>query len=428
MRLRDLGLPLVALLLLVPLVRALFLGVLDQSSELWPGALAQVALRFAFLVVGWLSLDTYTALIRGEDRAVLAILPVDPGHVVVAALSRVARRRWTLVPACGLLLLPVALAGAWVVWAQMVAFLAGAWALGVTVSAAVHLGAVQLAEDPRAEPLLDLVRGNTPRAQAAFLYAPGAALLLGGGLLAQVSHAFTAAPIAAAAWLAVPFVASAAVASQLPRLGRASWFRATAVLAEIDARYAALTDPDEGQRVYLDWAIRGLPAAVRRYALDDLRHGWRARRTGITGAWLVGLAGVAAAWTADPSGPARAWVVAMAGIWLCASNGVLLADDEPPFLRVWLPRRGGAAQAGRAAALFLWLQPCVVLPSVAVALRHGAPAAGAVLVGGQVAVLGATALSLLCGRLADRGMAVYGPVAAVFAAAIGLIGTVWGSP
>lgn len=107
---------------------------------------------------------------------------------------------------------------------------------------------------------------------------------------------------------------------------------------------------------------------------------------------------------------------------------MLLSADEPDFLRVWLPRRHGAAQAGRAVALMLWLQPCVALPAAAVLLRHGASPAGAVLLGGEVAVVGATALALLCGPLADRGMAVYGPVAAVFAATIGLSGTMWGSP
>ncbi len=426
-RLRDAALQLVALLLLVPLVRALFLGFLQQAPDQWAEVMAQVALRFAFVVVGWLSLDTFSALIRGEDREVLAILPVDPGHVVVASLVRVARARWPLVPAAALLLLPVATAGAPVLWAQAVAFVAGAWALGLTVSAAVHLGAVQLAEDPRAEPLLDLVRGNNPRAQAAFLYAPGAALLLGGGLLAQASSAFTASPALATVWLAVPFVAATAVGAALPRLGRATWFRASAVLAEIDARYAALADPDEGHRVYLDWAIRGLPAPVRRYALDDLRHGWRARRTGITGAWLVGLAGIAAAWTADPTGPSRAWVVAAAGTWLCASTGVLLAVDEPPFLRVWMPRRHTAATLGRGVALGLWLQPCVGLPAAALLLRHGVEPAVVLVLAGEVAVVGATSLALLCGRLAERGMAVYGPVAAVAAAVFGLAGSMWGS-
>jgi hypothetical protein len=118
----------------------------------------------------------------------------------------------------------------------------------------------------------------------------------------------------------------------------------------------------------------------------------------------------------------------MAGTWLCASIGVLLAADEPGFLRVWLPRRGTDAQLGRAAALVLWLQPCVAVPAIAVAMRHGLPPAGAVFLGGQVAVVGATALALLCGRLAERGMAVYGPLAAVCAAAIGLGGSMWGSP
>jgi len=404
---------------LLPLVRALFLSFLADDPTAWPAGLGRVLLRAGALVVGWLALDTFSALIRGDDRDVLAVLPVDAYHVVVASLARVARRRWWLVPAIAFLLGPVGMAGAWDLWAGAVVFLGGAWTLGITVSSAVHLLAVGVSESPRWAPLLDLLRGNNPRPQAAFLYAPGVALLLCGLLLSQAAEAVATLPSpspATALALAAPYVVAALASLPLPRLAQGSWFRASAVLAEIDARYAALADPEEGRRVYLDWAIRWLPPVVHRYALDDLRHGWRARRTLLTGAWLAGLLGVAAAWTADPAGPQRAAVVVSAGAWVCAAQLVLLARDEPPFLRHWLEGDRNARTVARALVGLLWLQPVVWPAAVASLFRHGIEGAAVPLAWGELASALALALALVCSRWPDRGLSLYGPLAAMLAA------------
>lgn len=407
-------LPLVALAVLVPLVQTLFLGFLAGPADQWAAGMGRVLLRVTVVVVGWLALDTFSALIRGDDRDVLSILPIDAGQVVQNAVRRVARRRWTLLPAVAVLLAPVALAGAPQLWALALVQVAGAWALGLVVSALVHLLAIEVSESEAWAPVLDLVRGNNPRPQAAFLYAPGVALLACGLLLAQTAEAVAGgAPLL---WLPVPFAVAVAATVPLAPLGRRTWFRGSAVLAEIDARYATLADPEEGRRVYLDWAVRWLPEGLRAHALRDLRHGWRARRTLLTGAWLVGLAGLAAAWTADPIGVERSWVLTVLGVWACGASPVLLASDEPPFLEHWLGIDPTRRTLARAAVAWMWLQPCLWPPVLAVALRHGGSAALHLLVGGQLGAVLATALALTTARWARHAMPVYGPLAAMLGA------------
>jgi hypothetical protein len=319
-----------------------------------------------------------------------------------------------LIPATGALLSPLLWQGAPELWALSMVQVAGSWCLGLTVSAAVHLLAIEVSESDAWAPVLDLVRGNNPRPQAAFLYAPGVALLVAGLVLARSAEAVAGG--ASLLWLFVPFAAAGGALVPLPRLARKAWFRGSAVLAEIDARYAALLDPEEGRRVYLDWTVRWLPEALRRYALHDLRHGWRARRTLLSGAWLVGLAGLVAAWTVDPAGPSRALVVSGLGVWACAAVAVLLARDEPPFLAWWL---GGAPRrrlAARAWVTWMWVQPCLWPAVLAVGFRHGWGDAARVLGIGELCALGAVALALGVGRLARGGLALYGPLAAALGA------------
>jgi hypothetical protein len=411
------------------MVRSIFLSFLDEEPERWAEGLEQVVLRFAIVLVGWVSLDTFSALIRAPDRDVLVILPIPTRWVLVAALRRVARAKAALIPAMALWLAPVAMAGAPGLWAAAVWILTGAWVLAWVLSSAVHLGAVRVSTDERFAPLLDLVRGNTPRSQAAFIYAPGVALVLCGWVVAGSASALQSwddAPVRATLSTVLPFVLAGGVATTLPTAAANAWFRASAVLADIDARYAALATPEEGRRVYLDWSVRWLPEPVRVYALNDLRHGWRAQRGWLTGAWLVGVAALAAGWSADPTAPGRSAVVAILGAFVCAAVSVSMDAAEPSFLRRWLPAEPVRRGAARAAVLMMWLQPAIAPAVVAAALRHGAEAAALVGFATEVAAMGAAGLALACGRLEQRGLAVYGPVAAVLAAALSVgIGGAW---
>ena len=179
--------------------------------------------------------------------------------------------------------------------------LVGVWLLAHCAGALVVLWSIEVAEDPSYGALLDAVRGNNPRAQAAFLYAPGAVLGTVGGVHMVGSFGVTLAMEGAgsAALIGFPWLVVPLVWRPVPRLARRTWFQGSVVLSEIRGRYDALEDPEERHRVYLDWGIRWLPVHGAR-SLRMLRHGWRAHRGWVLSAWWVGLLAGAVAWTSDP--------------------------------------------------------------------------------------------------------------------------------
>ncbi len=416
-----LGLGLVAAAFLVPLVRPIFLGFLDLGPDHWALGIEGVTVRAGLLLVAVLALDLYTALIRSPDRAVLDLYPVDPGQVVAFEAIRVAEERaWVLV-LLALLLGPIGWEGAWAAWGLSMIVLAGAYAVGVTASAMMFLLAIEIAESPRWSGLLDLLRGHNQRAQAAFIWAPGLVLAAAGGLVALASwglaQGWEGQPLAFAA-LALPFGGAVLAWIPVPALARKSWFRASAVLADIDARYAALEEYEEGQRAYLDWVVRFLPRGLGRYLLKDLRHGWRARRAWILGPWLVGVGAALAAWAPAPTAPDSAAAVVAAGVMLFAMVGVRMEQDDPDFLRRWMPLAPGPTALARALAVLLWSQGCLWLAVLAALIRHGAAGATTVLGTGLLAMAIAVPLAILCRRLRGWGTWVYGPFAAVLGAAL----------
>lgn len=383
-------------------------------------AMEALLLRTGLVLVGWAAIDAYDALIRAGDRDVLSIWPVDPRSVVRFELRRLVSRRAWLVLAAAALLSPIAAVDP-VLWGLGVLHSAAVLALAIPASALGLLLAVGVAEHPSAAPWLDLVRGNNHPAQAAFLYAPGAVLLATGGFVQAAAMGvgwLHGGSWVGAVLLGSPVAVAAACVLPIPALARRSWFRAGTVTNEIDARYALLEDRSDALRVYLEWAVRFLPVDAARWALKDLRHGWRARRTWISAAWLVGLASVVAAWTRDPTGPGRAAAIAVLGCWVVASVGVLLERDEPEFLAAWLPPGGPARSAGRAFALVGWLQPAIWPGALAAGARQGVGAFGLVLAAGLLTAAASAAAAMFCGR--RGGLALYGPIAAFGAALVAL--------
>jgi len=412
--------PLLVALLLVPFVEPVFLGFLYLPASDWGGGFEAVGDRAGLLLVAVTALDVFSALIRSPDRAVLDLHPVDPGAVVVFEVVRVIRERAWLPIGLLLVLLPVARVapGAWLLLAGLVF---GCWALGLAASTLTHLAAVEVAESETFAPLLDLVRGHNPRSQAAFIYAPGAVLAAAAGAVLAAGWGLRTGwqgQPAAYALLVVPYLAAAVSWWPVRRLAGRAWFRASAVLADIDARYAALEGRgEEARRVYLDWVVRFLPVDLGRYVLKDLRHGWRGRRAWITGPWLGGLVGLAASWSAAHSAPAAAAGIAVACVWLFAAIGAVLDRDDPPFLVHWMPAPPRARAAARWIVLAAWGQGAVWLPFLGVWLRHGiGPALGLF---GTVCLSVAVAVPVAwaCGRSRAWGPWLYGPVAALAVAA-----------
>ena len=410
--------------ILVPLVAEVFLRWLAAPVDYWPEATQALLLRFDIVLLGWIALDTYTALIRGGDRAVLSLWPVDPAQVVRFEMIRLASDRLFLVPAAAVLLGPIALVDP-LLWALCVVQLLGCWLLALTSSAMVILFAVDAAHAPTMRPWLDLVRGNNHPAQAAFLYAP-AVVLLGSGALLQaaavgVSWVHAGDPLGAPLLL-LPLVLAPLAWIPVPNLARRNWFRAGQAMAEVDARYAVLEDREDALRVYFDWVVRFLPVRLARYTLLDLRQGWRAQRTWLMGAWLAAIASVAAAWTADPGGPARSAAIAALGAWLVGTVALQLHRGEPVFLRAILPDPVGPKLIGRALVVVLWLQPVVWSGAIAAGIRQGAGAFGLVF----AVALGSSVAAAVVGTACTRrgGLPLYGPIAATAAllAVRGLVG------
>lgn len=423
-RLQSLAIPLLTAALLMPLFQRVFLSFLDETPGVWPAATSRVALRVALVVVGWLSIDVYGALIRSENRPVLSLLPVDPAPVVRVQLIDVVRRRWWLLAGSAIVLGPIAWRGAPELYVAALSVVGGAFALGLTASALVLQFAIQAADDDRFAPLLDAIRGANVRAQAAFIYAPGLVLVIAGGLLGLASDGAVAAAGGAwlgAGWVALLFVLAALAIVPVPGLARRTWFVGSAVVSEIDARDASLADPEEAMSVYLGWSVRWLPAAVRRYALNDLRHGWRTRRTLVSAAFFAGLGALVVGWRADPEAPVWVAMTVAWGSFVVAANGVWLDRDEPAFLWQWLradPVHRLPRTVGRLWVLVLWQLPIGALGAVPVLWFQGLDQALGVLGISVALAFLAAGLSMLISPLRERGFVVYGPLAVLMAAGV----------
>lgn len=377
----------------LPLVRRWFLSFLDGDPAGWSAGLQGVWLRAGLAAMVVVALAVHASVLRGAARDTLSILPVSPSSVVWAELGQVARTRGPWVLAIALSLAPIGVTLGPTAFAVGTLLIVLAAAMAWTGSAVAFLGAVEVAESPAWAPVLDALRGNNPRPQAALIYALVPGTLGGGVLLAWAASGATVLLEGDPAG-AVPLVLMAGVAVGLgalvPSRAERSWYRASMVLADISARYAVVEGPEEASRVYLDWTVRWLPERVGRWALLELRHGWRARRSWLSASWLVALAAFVVGWTVDPTGPARALAVGGTTPWLVGWVVVCRARDTPALLATWLDDDPSVLRIARLWAVVWWSQGTAWLAGGSVALRAGAGAgatvfalitAGAVLAG-----------------------------------------------
>jgi hypothetical protein len=356
-----------------PVVEPVFFGFLARPEALGFGV-AGIGLRLGLVCCGAMALATYTALVRSPERAVLDPHPVEPARLLRYLLLRTAVERFGWVMAASLFLLPLLLAGEVLGWALGTAVAAGGWAVGLLAGFSVHLASIWVAESPSLSGVLELIRGQNPKLQAALIYAPGAALGIGG-------VAVWAASLGAAGVLAgqpllgllllTPLVVGAVAWSFAPALGRAWYHRATTLLTEIDAAYEGQEDPEEARVVYLEWAIRGLPPGLRERVLRELRAGWRAHRSWLMGTWGLGAVAAVAAWSKDPGASAQAGAIASAGMVLVAVVAFRLRQDSPAWLDDWLGLTAPRMRSARTLAVWGWLQGLVILPALSLGIRQG---------------------------------------------------------
>ena len=377
------------------LVRATFLEFLDTGAN--ATALRGLWLRGGLLVLSMVGFRVHSTVLRGRSREILALLPVEPRKVVAVDLLDVTRTAVAWVAAVGLLCLPVGQALGISVWAQGMAVVAGAAALSISWSAIALLGAISVAEDPAWAGLLDAVRGNNPRPQAAIIYALAPMVFLGGVVLDQAAAG--AVGEAHIATLALPWVLGFASIPAIAPLADRVWFQATMVLEDIRARYAAVEDPEDAKRVYMDWTLRWLPDEVSRWAELDLRHGWRSHRGTLAFMWLGALFAFGAGWSAQAGTPMRAGLVAGVSGWWCGAVMLRMAAEVQPFLRTWLVVPRGVRLAARTWTVGMWSVAPIAAAGVAVLLRMGPMAAAQAMgIGMVVCALAALAAAVFAAR------------------------------
>ena len=402
--------PLGAAALCLPLFERLFLSFMQQPPSTWSEGVSGALLRVGWFVVGFVALDMFSAVVRGRDREVLQVYPVDPGPLVADIVRSRARRNTTALMVAGILFVPIARDGAAGLWLLTLLELTGVWALAHCAGALVVLWAIEVSEDPRYGPLLDAVRGNNPRAQAAFLYAPGAVLGLVGTLhMVGVAGVPLVMEGSVSGWLLVvaPFLVAPAAWWPVWSLARRAWFNGSVVLAEIHGRYEALEDPDERRRVYLDWCVRWVPEAWRAHTLRLLRHGWRARRGWVLGAWWVGILAGGVAWTSDPLGAWRALCCVAVGAWTVGVVALVMSQSEPHASHMGLPVAKRREALATVVVVVAWLQPCLWPAVFSAGVRAGASAALGVLCWGALSLAVTGCVAGLCARGGTRTLPIY---------------------
>lgn len=411
-------LPLIAATLATPLARPVLLGFLDGpvAPELIAAGTDAIAFRMGALVAAAMSLHTYSDLVRGPDREVLDVHPVQARLLLAAIAARTARQRLYLPVMCAIVMSPLAIAGHLHAWLGTVGVIVGAYLCSLGVGFTVHMAAVWAAFSPTLAVVLDLLRGDNPRMQAALIYAPGVVLAVAGVALALASGG-VAAGLQGWPWgwafLLLPPALGLAGAVVAGPLSERTYVRASALLAEIDAAWAGVDEGDEERRVYLEWLAEGRPELLR-----ALRQGWRRLRTWPMGAWGLGFVGVFAGWSASPGAPASVVAVAGAAVVLVSAVPTRLAEGDPPWLDDALGVDQGRVLLVRWSVGALYAQGAIVPPIAALVVRQGGVALMPLLLLEILALVAPLVAALVARRLRGRGAWVYAPLAVLAWAAV----------
>lgn len=399
----TLALTLVVAAVLVPLVRPVFMAFLDRPEVPTADGLREVWIRTSAVALVSMGLAVHGTVLRGGARAVLQLHPVDPVAVVREEVGVALRSQIPLLLGLSVLLTPIGVSIGWSAWATGVVLVVGAALASLTTSTVAFLGAVEAAESPRWAPVLDQLRGNNPRPQAALMYALVPVAIVAGWTSMQAAEAAAelwrapnGASVQAGAFAAaLPWIVAGVAWPMVPRVASRNWFRASLVLADIRARYESVVDPLEARRVAWDWTLGRLPVPVAREALGVLRYGWRVRRSVLSVGWLLAFAAVAVAWREDLTAPVRAGLVAGAAGWVMGLVALQSALSEPAFLVVWLDRRDVSRALGAAWAVLCWSCSAVLVGAGASLLRHGVGAALSTAALGLAGVLVAAAVTAI---------------------------------
>lgn len=385
-----------AAVMAIPLVQDIWFSFLPSDGaapvDAYADPLSSVVGRLANLIAAAVILASYTALVRGPDRAVLDVHPVRPRQLVAAIARATAMSQFYLLALSAVLLFPIAVSGTPEAYFGSLALVSSAWLGALGVGFMVHLGGVWAAFSPAFASVLDALRGDNPRMQAALIYAPGVALLLVGS-----SVEFASMGLAAwlkgwqwgLAWLLIPFALGLAAWSCVGALAVRFYVRASLLLAEIDGAWARVEEAENAGDVYLQRWATGKPEFLR-----ALRNGWRAHRLYATGGWILGIVVALVGWN-DPAKSAFWGAGAIA--WVAGVSPRMAASD-PVWLDEALGVRHGSVMGARAAVSIAYALGVVVPVSASLILRHGGAEVGAAL-----GLMGLAVLASACGAWVANG-------------------------
>jgi hypothetical protein len=402
--------------LAAPLARPILFWFEGRGPDSFAPGLAGLGLRLGLALCGAGILLVHEQVLRGPERRILDPHPVEPGALVNAMGLRLLRTSSGLLLGTLALLLPLALEAQLQALALTATVLIGGWLCGISLGFLAQLGAVLAAREPRLKGLLDLIRGSSPPMQAALIWAPGLAIAAGGGAIIAATQGLRAGieggGFAHAALLA-PLALAGIGWALVPALARRTWYQATAVIAEVDAAWAQVEDPEAARRVYLEWSIRWAPTGLQPHLLRALRLGWRARRSWVTGAWGLGSLAAVAGWTSADDAPARALLVSGSAVAVLASLAIRMETGDPAWLGRALGLRRSPLVLSRGLVVFAYLQGAILLPVVAVWLRRGVdalPLLGLL----ELLAIGCTAAAAALSVAGTRAWFAYPPLALAF--------------
>ncbi len=405
--------PLLLGLLAAPLSQPVLLWFCELEDRAFAAGLAGLGLRLGLLLCGVGILAVHSQVVRGQDRRVLDPHPADPAQLAAVLGLGLARRSAGMALGCCLLLAPLVVQGRQRAFLMACALILGGWACGISLGFLAQLGGVWAARSPALATLLEALRGGNPRMQAALIYAPGFAVAICSAALYLASVGLEQALQGSPVWtlaLAAPSLLAAMAWLLVAPLAERTWYRATTLLAEVDAAYAGLEDDEEARRVYLEWATRWAPARLQPHLLRSLRQGWRACRGWVTGAWGLGLLGAIAGWSDASDATPRVVVVAGGALLCLAALAIVMERGDPPWLGRSIGLAPGPRLLARGLAVLAYLQGALLPGVLSVLLRRGGEAL-LLLAELELLALGATTLATLASPLGRRAWAAYVPLA-----------------
>lgn len=255
--------------------------------------LDQLLFRTGAVLVAITALQTYTDVVRHPERFIFGVHPIRARLFLRSvSIQQLFNSSLYVLLSLGIW---SGVSTDWLSW--IVVYVLSAWLGGIGAGYAVHLGSVWAAKAPAMNGVLDAIRGANPREQAAFIYAPGAALaLMGMGLIfgAGATRLSIEGQMNFAAWILAPLVIGCIGWMTALRLAEEHLIRAGMILSDIDAHWGVVEESEDEGSVYLDWLAKDNPHRLRL-----LRQSWRLHRWVTVGLWIMGSVVALMQWLGD---------------------------------------------------------------------------------------------------------------------------------